>query len=279
MATTPRLDNLAAMQNRPLGTNTALYRDPSTLAVGRQYKQQKSDYDMARRLLRRQARRGDARAATGLIDLGKDAAANNVEFGMQNVEQRDAAIAGRTAGMQQEVVDMQNTSAMNRGVATSDLLAPSEQSDLEKRKAFASGVTQPQYKSSTGNVTTMQGDGVAYLTDSKGNIGRDSRTGEVSKPFNLKDAQLSATPAPAPATESASVWNTMPTTKLGTRAYEELGSTMGGKNVKFRQGLDRALGMAKTDAERNELGLVAKEAGISDEAFKRRTDWWNKKRR
>lgn len=214
MATTPRLDNLAAMQNRPLGTNTALYRDPSTLAVGRQYKQQKSDYDMARRLLRRQARRGDARAATGLIDLGKDAAANNVEFGMQNVEQRDAAIAGRTAGMQQEVVDMQNTSALNRGAAT-----------------------------------------------------------------GLAAGRPTTTTAPAPATEPASVWNTMPTTKLGTRAYEELGSTMGGKNVKFRQGLDRALGMAKTDAERNELGLVAKEAGISDEAFKRRTDWWNKKRR
>jgi hypothetical protein len=201
------------MQSRPLGTNTALYRDPSTLAVGRQYKQQKSDYDMARRLLRRQARRGDSRAAVGLIDLGKDAAANNVEFGMQNVEQRDAAIAGRTAGMQQEVVDMQNTSALNRGTAT----------------GLAAG--RP-----AGN----------------------------------------ASPA---TTEPASVWNTMPTTKLGTRAYEELGSTMGGKNVKFRQGLDRALGMAKTDAERNELGLVAKEAGISDEAFKRRTDWWNKKRR
>jgi hypothetical protein len=30
--------------------------------------------------------------------------------------------------------------------ATSDLLAPSEQSDLEKRKAFAGGMTQPQYK-------------------------------------------------------------------------------------------------------------------------------------
>lgn len=230
MATSPRLDNLAAMQNRPFGTNTALYRDPSTLAVGRQYKQQKSDYDMARRLLRRQARRGDARSAQGLIDLGKDAAANNVEFGMQGVEQRDAAIAGRTAGMQQEVVDMQNTSALNRGAAT----------------GLAAG--RP-------TTTTAPAPAPAPATES------------------------ATEPAPAPSAESASVWNTMPTTKLGTRAYEELGSTMGGKNVKFRQGLDRALGMAKTDAERNELGLVAKEAGISDEAFKRRTDWWNKKRR
>lgn len=209
MANTPRLDNLAAMQSRPMGTNTALYRNPSTLAVGRQYKQQKSDYDMARRLLRRQARRGDSRAAIGLIGLGKDAAANDVEFGMQDVEQRDAAIAGRTAAAQQETVDLGNMERVNRGLVAG-------------RPAVA--------------------------------------------------------PAPAPITEAASVWNTKPTTALGTRAYEELGRG-DGKDVSFRKGLDRAVGVAKTDAERNELGLVAKEAGISDEAFKRRTDWWNKKRR
>lgn len=207
------------MQNRPLGTNTALYRDPSSLAVGRQYKQQKSDYDMARRLLRRQARRGNTDAAMGLIGLGKDAAANNVEFGMQNTQQRDAAIAGRTAMSQQQSVD-----AINK-----------QRDDQNFTREMASGLA----------------------------AGR--------------------TPAPtaaAPTPEDASVWNTMPTTKLGTRAYEEIGrrGDGGGKDVGFRQGLDRALGMAKTDTERRELGLVAKEAGISDEAFKRRTDWWNKKR-
>lgn len=219
MAITPRLDNLAAMQNRPMGTNTALYRDPSALAVGRQYKQQKSDYDMARRLLRRQARRGDSQSALGLVGLGKDAAANDVEFGMQNVEQRDAAIAGRTAGMNQETVDLQNAGKMNRGVAA----------------GLAGG----------------------------------------RAPTNEPPAMLRRPEEPA------SVWNTKPTTALGTRAYEELGRVgdEGGKGLKFRQGLDRAVGMAKTDAERDELGLVAKEAGIPDEAFKRRTDWWNKKRK
>ena len=215
MANTPRLDNLTAMQNRPMGTNTALYRDPSALAVGRQYKQQKSDYDLARRLLRRQARRGDAKAAVGLIGLGKDAADNKVEFGMQNVEQRDAAIAGRNAAVQQETVDLENMSKVNRGLA-----------------AGRPVVNEP--------------------------------------PSMLRRPE-----------EAASVWNTKPTTALGTRAYEELGRVgdEGGKGLNFRQGLDRAVGMAKTDAERNELGLVAKEAGISDEAFKKRADWWNKKRR
>lgn len=41
--------------------------------------------------------------------------------------------------------------------ATSDLLAPSEQSDLEKRKAFASGVTQPQYRQQMPQPTTDNG--------------------------------------------------------------------------------------------------------------------------
>lgn len=44
--------------------------------------------------------------------------------------------------------------------ATSDLLAPSEQSDLEKRKAFASPITQPQYQPAATAVAPMQNDGV-----------------------------------------------------------------------------------------------------------------------
>ena len=215
MAITPRLDNLAAMQSRPLGTNTALYRDPSTISMGRQYKQQKSEYDMARRLLRRAARRGDSQAAMGLIGLGKDAAKEGVEFGMQNVEQRDAAIAGRTAGMQQETVDMENASKINRGAAS----------------GLAAGRTP--------TTTALAG---SSNTD-----------------------------------EAPSVWNTTPKTQLGTRAFEELGR-QGGENTNFRQGLDRARGMAKTDAERSELQTAAKGAGITDEAFKRRSDWWSKRR-
>ena len=257
---TPRLDNLAAMQNRPLGTNTALYRDPSTLAVGRQYKQQKSDYDMARRLLRRQARRGNTDAAMGLIGLGKDAAANNVEFGMQNVEQRDAAIAGRTAGMQREVTDMENASAMNRGMAsglaagrtptpTAATTPPSmrEETPHEVRPIPAEGMP------------TRSPDGVSYVPQSV-----------YDEKFASKQKSRATTPA-------KSIWDAPAQTQLGGRVYEELGRR-GGADVGFRQGLDRAIGMAKTDAERGELGLAAKEAGISDEAFKRRTDWWNKKR-
>jgi hypothetical protein len=241
MAITPRLDNLAAMQSRPMGTNTALYRDPSSLAVGRQYKQQKSDYDMARRLLRRQARRGDSSAATALVGLGKDAAANDVEFGMQNVEQRDAAIAGRTAGMKQETVDALNKQRVNRGLVAGRPTANEP----------------PATPVSLGEDSI----GAGYSKD----VG-DKRGTELTTPLGQRAAY-----ARSAAQEGSPVFD--PT----------LGSLAGGddpnkKNLIFRQGLDRALGMAKTDAERKELGIVAKDAGISDEAFKRRTDWWNKKR-
>lgn len=104
LPTTPRLDNLAAMQTRPLGTNTALYRDPSTEAMTRQYRQQKSDYDMARRLLRRQARRGDSGSALKLIELGGGKPAD-VPFGMESPDQRGATVARRVGNMQQGVRD------------------------------------------------------------------------------------------------------------------------------------------------------------------------------
>lgn len=46
--------------------------------------------------------------------------------------------------------------------ATTDLLSPSEKSDLERRKAFASPITQPQYNpASAGNVTMAQGNATA----------------------------------------------------------------------------------------------------------------------
>ena len=104
--TTPRLDNLAAMQSRPLGTNTALYRDPTTEALTRQYRQQKSDYGMARRLLRREARRGNADSAMKLINLGKEAAKEGVQFGMEGRDQMGAAVARQRSTMEKGATGM-----------------------------------------------------------------------------------------------------------------------------------------------------------------------------
>lgn len=193
------------MQSRPLGTNTALYRDPSTEAVGRQYKQQKGDYEMARRLLRRKARRGDERSALNLIDLGQSAEKRGITMGgITGADETKAAIAGRTASMKQETNDFASQGRLNRGGA------------------------------------------------------------------QLGEEVLGRETSMAPRTAA-------PTTGLGQRAYEVMGAR-GGQDLSFRQGLDRAIGMAKNDTEMGELASAATEAGISPEAFKRRKNWWDKKR-
>lgn len=115
---TPRLDNLAAMQSRPMGTNTALYRDPSTEALTRQYRQQKSDYGLARRLLTRAARRGDVNAALKTIDLGKAAQAQGVQFGMEGRDQQAAAVNRQRSTMEKGVTGMGLAAGRLRGDAT-----------------------------------------------------------------------------------------------------------------------------------------------------------------
>jgi hypothetical protein len=186
------------MQSRPLGTNTALYRDPTTEALTRQYRQQKSDYGMARRLLRREARRGNADSAMKLINLGKEAAKEGVQFGMEGRDQMGAAVARQRSTMEKGATGM--------GLAAGRL-----------REA-----TAPTGGAPTGG-------------------------------------------APA-ATESAA--NLPPNTTLGIQASNAMRKD-GGEDVGFRQGLARAIGMAKTPEEMGELRDVGSKAGISQQQFDR----------
>lgn len=201
---TPRLDNLEAMQSRPLGTNTALYRDPSTEALTRQYRQQKSDYGMARRLLRRAARRGDVNAALKNIEHGQSAQERGVQFGMEGRDQIGAAVAGQRA-------DMVNATTANRLAA--------------------------------------------------GRLRGDQPTTQVEMA--------------GPPTSAADV---LPATALGTRA-DQVMREKGGSDVGFRQGLDRAIGAAKTPDEMNDLQRTALKSGITADQFKSRQNWWNKKQK
>jgi len=194
--TTPRLDNLAAMQSRPLGTNTALYRDPTTEALTRQYRQQKSDYGMARRLLRREARRGNADSAMKLIGLGKDASKEGVQFGMEGRDQIGAAVA-------------RQRSTMEKGATGMGLAA-----------------------------------------------GR------------LRDATTPASTAPASTASAESAANMPPNTKLGIQA-DNARRLDGGSDIGFREGLARAIGMAKTPEEMDELRGVALKSNISPQQFDR----------
>ena len=206
--TTPRLDNLAAMQSRPLGTNTALYRDPTTEALTRQYRQQKSDYGMARRLLRREARRGNADSAMKLINLGKDASKEGVQFGMEGRDQMGAAVARQRSTMEKGATGM--------GLAAGRL-----------REATAPTGGAPTGGAPTGGASV-----------------------EMAGPPTYAATQM------------------RPNTTLGQQADNAMRKD-GGDDVGFRQGLARAIGMAKTPEETNDLRRVGAQAGISQQQFDR----------
>jgi hypothetical protein len=89
------------MKDRPFGTNTAMYRDPSTEALTREYRQQKSDYTLARRMLRKQARAGQA-SVEDLTGIAANAAAQGINMGMESRDQIGATVAGRLAQRQEE---------------------------------------------------------------------------------------------------------------------------------------------------------------------------------
>jgi hypothetical protein len=48
--------------------------------------------------------------------------------------------------------------------------------------------------------------------------------------------------------------------------------------LRYRQNMDKALGMAKTDAERGELKLYAERAGIDPNSYVKRENWWQSRR-
>lgn len=94
----------------------------------------------------------------------------------------------------------------------------------------------------------------------------------------------------SPATGIASPLTAAPaqaTTQLGGFAQRALGKYVTNAqpidradgNAIFRQGLDRALGQARTPDEVNELRSAGTSAGISEDAFTRRSNWWDKRRK
>lgn len=66
-----------------------------------------------------------------------------------------------------------------------------------------------------------------------------------------------------------------PKTELGKQADKAVFSQ---DNLKFRQGLDRAIGMAKSPQELQELKNAGAVAGISEDQFQKRMGFWNKKK-
>ena len=70
----------------------------------------------------------------------------------------------------------------------------------------------------------------------------------------------------------------IPTSRLGKLAFGNKMS-MGGSSAKFRQGLDRAIGMSGSAAETSDLKKVALDSGITEDQFQKRIDYWNSKKK
>ena len=103
--------------------------------------------------------------------------------------------------------------------------------------------------------------------------GGDGET-ELGSTLGTSDAPIGDTLA-APAEEAA------PKSKLGGFAAAALGRTNmrdPGAALRFRQGMDNALGMAKTEQDRNDLRTIAGKAGIGSDAFDSRANWWRNRR-
>ena len=245
MVDTPGLDRLAAMQRTPVGASRLL-APPS--AVSSQYRQQASMYGQALRNLNRAARRGDAKA--GILALDVRDKANQEGFtpgGIRSHEAFQGDIAGREQSYQQGAEDLEATSQINRGRGVSPLVTGRQPASGDRFQ-------------------------------SSGYLAGVGRTPTTDTPESYEET---TPPTPEDGYEPAG-------SQLGRFAQRAWGNTLmnassnsdlAARSLQFRQGLDRALGQAKTAGERTDLQAAARKAGISDEAFNRRANWWDSNRR
>lgn len=92
----------------------------------------------------------------------------------------------------------------------------------------------------------------------------ESRPDVVKLPAPMGGGAAAATP----------LATSLPTTDLGIMASQAR-REKGGSDVGYRKGLDRAIGMAKSDQEVGELREQALASGITEDQFKKRMDYWD----
>ncbi len=112
------LDRLAALQRNPFGMSSSV-RAPGANRVagsaGANYRRQAEDYNTAMRLLRRQARRGDAGSALDAIRLRQDA--NERGFtpgGIRRKDEFDASAAGAIQAQERGAADRERAAMLLR---------------------------------------------------------------------------------------------------------------------------------------------------------------------
>jgi hypothetical protein len=113
------LNRLDELQRRPFGS-TAATRPTSTegqvnSSAGGQYRQRAENYNIANRILKRQARRGDSRSALALLDVQREA--NEEGFSPGGIRRRDEFNSGLLRNLdarQQAAMDNERTAQINR---------------------------------------------------------------------------------------------------------------------------------------------------------------------
>jgi hypothetical protein len=158
-----------------------------------------------------------------LINLGKEAAKEGVQFGMEGRDQMGAAVARQRSTMEKGATGM--------GLAAGRL-----------REATAPTGGAPTGGAPTGGAPTG-----------------GAPTGGA--PTGGAPVEMAGPPTYA-ATQMR------PNTTLGQQADNAMRKD-GGDDVGFREGLARAIGMAKTPEETNDLRRVGAQAGISQQQFDR----------
>jgi len=112
------LDRWSRLQAAPFGTSSALRNDGRGGSTGDQLRRLNEDYNQATRLLRRQARRGDANSALQAIKLREDALEQGIQTGgIRRKDESDAGILGRVQTMEQGSADRERATEANRLIA------------------------------------------------------------------------------------------------------------------------------------------------------------------
>ncbi len=118
MADFQGLARLADMQRRPVGSASSLRSDSSTSTAGSAYRRKAEDYNIATRVLRRQARRGDAGSALNLIKLREEAESKGMSpGGIRRNDEFRGAVAGNIDAKAQAAADLEDGAEIKRRAA------------------------------------------------------------------------------------------------------------------------------------------------------------------
>ena len=235
------LNRLSRLQSSPLGSMSSLRKTPLSGMAGQQYRRQQEDYNTAMRLLRRQARRGDAGSALEAIRLREEANMRGFSpGGIRTKTEFDAGIQGRLDAQGRAAADMERKMALDRAAAEQMAGGAAPSATSSTATAPAAGPAMPTR--ATAALDMLEGGRNETDVDAE-----QFRRGESAARF------------------------------LGVENPTNV--FKGDQRLKYRQTLDTALKEAKTPEEVAALKeRGARYGGVSPEAFDRRAEWWNRNR-